>query len=72
MFLTMVIAALIVDGLFSLAGIIPETRPGRGDIFTAVELNYKLVLNVLGVAIFAVLMWMTRQRAPSAEPATAR
>ena len=33
MFVTMVIAALIVDGLFSALGLIPTTRPTRDDIF---------------------------------------
>ncbi len=72
MFVTMVIAALIVDGLFSLGGLVPDTRPSRADIFTSVELDYKLFLNVLGLAIFATLMWMTRRRAAAAEPAPAR
>ena len=45
MFVTTVLAALVVDGLFSLAGLIPETRPERGDIFTEIEVNYKLFLN---------------------------
>ena len=35
MFVTMVIAALIVDGLFSALGLIPTTRPTRTDIFGA-------------------------------------
>ena len=30
MFMTMVAAALAVDGIFSLAGIVPTTRPTRG------------------------------------------
>ena len=72
MFVTMVIAALIVDGLFSAVGLIPETRPERGEIFTAIELNYKLVLNAIALVVFAVLMWITTRRAPLAEPAAAR
>jgi hypothetical protein len=72
MFVTMVIAALIVDGLFSAVGLIPETRPERGEIFTAIELNYKLVLNAIALVAFAVLMWITTRRAPLAEPAAAR
>jgi uncharacterized membrane protein YraQ (UPF0718 family) len=64
MFVTMVIAALIVDGLFGLLGLIPTgPRPSRGDVFGSVELNYKLFLNVLGLAIFAALMWLSRRRA---------
>jgi len=59
MFVTIVIAALIVDGLFGLAGLIPTgPRPSRADVFGSVELDYKLVLNVLGLAIFALLFWL--------------
>jgi uncharacterized membrane protein YraQ (UPF0718 family)/YHS domain-containing protein len=62
MFVTIVISALIVDGLFSLLGLIPDTRPSRDDIFGSVQLDYKLVLNVLGVIIFAALFWLTARR----------
>jgi uncharacterized protein len=62
MFVTIVIAALVIDGLFSLVGLIPDTHPSRSDIFGSVELDYKLVLNVLGLAIFAALFWLTVRR----------
>ncbi len=62
MFVTIVVAALAVDGLFGLAGLIPDTRPSRADIFGSVELDYKLVLNVLGLAIFAALFYLTVRR----------
>jgi len=62
MFVTIVIAALAIDGLFSLVGLIPDTRPSRADIFGSVELDYKLVLNVLGLAIFAALFYLTARR----------
>ncbi len=63
MFLTMVIAALIVDGLFSAAGLIPTgPRPSRGEIFGTITVNYKLFLNMLGGAIFAGLFWLTARR----------
>ena len=63
MFVTMVIAALLVDLLFGLAGLIPEgPRPSRGEIFGSIEVDYKLFLNLIGLAIFTVLMWMTRRR----------
>jgi len=55
MLVTAVAAALAVDGLFSAAGLIPETRPGRQDIFGSIELDYKLVLNVIALIAFAVL-----------------
>jgi hypothetical protein len=62
MLLTIVLAALAVDGLFSLGDLIPEARPTRSDIFSAVHLDYKLVTNVLGTAIFIALFALTRQR----------
>jgi uncharacterized protein len=63
MFVTMVIAALIVDGLFSLGGLIPTgPRPSRGDIFGSIQVDYKLFLNLLGLAIFAALFWLTARR----------
>jgi len=58
-----VIAALIVDGIFTALGLIPTgPRPTRADIFSQVAVNYKLVLNVLGLAIFAALFWLTARR----------
>ncbi len=63
MFVTMVLAALIVDGLFSAAGLIPTgPRPSRGDIFGTITVNYKLFLNILGLVIFGVLFWLTQRR----------
>jgi uncharacterized protein len=63
MFVTMVVAALIVDGLFSGAGLIPTgPRPSRGDIFGTLKVDYKLFLNVLGLAVFAALFWLTQHR----------
>jgi uncharacterized protein len=63
MFVTMVIAALIVDGIFSALGLIPTgARPTRADIFSSVHVDYKLALNVLGAAIFAALLWLTVRR----------
>jgi uncharacterized membrane protein YraQ (UPF0718 family) len=60
MLLTMILAALAIDALFSLAGLIPETRPSREDIFGSVELDYKLVLNLVGLVVFVVLIWLSR------------
>jgi YHS domain-containing protein len=59
MFVTIVLAALLVDVVFGAAGLIPDTRPSRADIFGSVELDYKLALNVLGTVIFAALFWLT-------------
>ena len=52
MFVTMVVAALVVDGLFSVSGLIPHTRPSRGDIFGSVQVDYKLFFNILGLIVF--------------------
>jgi uncharacterized membrane protein YraQ (UPF0718 family) len=63
MFVTMVIAGLLVDGLFSALGLIPTgPRPTRADIFSQLQVNYKLFLNILGVGIFAALFWLTVRR----------
>jgi uncharacterized membrane protein YraQ (UPF0718 family)/YHS domain-containing protein len=63
MLVTIVVAALVVDGLFGLVGLIPGgARPSRDDIFGAVELDYKLVLNLIGVIVFAVLFGLTLRR----------
>jgi uncharacterized membrane protein YraQ (UPF0718 family)/YHS domain-containing protein len=63
MFTTMVVAALIVDAIFSALGLIPTgPRPTRADIFSGIHVDYKLALNLLGVAIFAGLFWLTARR----------
>ena len=63
MFVTMAAAALIVDGLFGAAGLIPTgPRPSRGDIFGTIAVNYKLFLNLLALAVFAALFWLARRR----------
>jgi uncharacterized membrane protein YraQ (UPF0718 family)/YHS domain-containing protein len=63
MFVTMVLAALAVDGLFSAASLVPTgPRPTRANVFGEVAVDYKLVLNVLGVAIFVALLWLTARR----------
>jgi uncharacterized protein len=63
MFVTMVVAALIVDGIFSGLDLIPsDARPRRDDIFGSVQLDYKLALNLVAFAIFAALFWLTLRR----------
>jgi uncharacterized membrane protein YraQ (UPF0718 family)/YHS domain-containing protein len=63
MFVTMVIAALIIDALFSGLSLIPSSpRPSRGDIFGSIRLDYKLVLNLAGLVLFATLFWLTARR----------
>lgn len=61
MFVTIVLAALIVDGVFGLVGLVPTgPRPTRTDVFGSVGLNYKLVLNVIATMIFLGLVWLSR------------
>jgi YHS domain-containing protein len=63
MFVTIVVAALAIDGLFSVADLIPTgQRPSRADVFGSIQVDYKLFLNILGTAIFAALFWMTVRR----------
>jgi uncharacterized membrane protein YraQ (UPF0718 family) len=63
MFVTIVITALIVDGLFGLLGLIPTgPRPSREDVFGQVEVNYKLFLNLGAVVVFAALFVLGRGR----------
>ncbi len=63
MFVTMVVAALLIDALFSGVGLIPGgARPSRGDVFGSIAVNYKLFLNVAGVLVFGALIWLTARR----------
>jgi uncharacterized protein len=62
MFVTMVLAALAIDLLFSGLGLIPSGRPSTSDVFGSIQVNYKLVLNVVATAIFVALMWLTVRR----------
>jgi len=59
MFVTMVLAALLVDAIFGAAGLIPHARPSRADIFGSVQPDYKLALNVVGVLVFGSLFGLT-------------
>src|SRR4051794_20406401 len=64
MFVTMVVAALAVDALFSVAGLIPDSRPSADDVFGSIEVDYKLVLNAIAVVVFVGLFGLTMR--PSA------
>jgi uncharacterized membrane protein YraQ (UPF0718 family) len=72
MFVTMVMAALVVDVLFSGLGLIPHTRPSTEDVFGSVHVDYKLALNLLGLLIFAALFGLTVRREESTGPEHAR
>jgi uncharacterized protein len=64
MLVTIVGAALLVDLVFGLVGLVPTgPRPTRDDVFGTIGLNYKLVLNVAATAIFVALIWLSHGRA---------
>jgi uncharacterized protein len=63
MFITMVAAALIVDGVFGGLGLIPTgPRPTHAEIFSSIHVDYKLALNLFGLAVFVALFWLTARR----------
>jgi len=62
MLVTMAAAALLVDGIFTALGLVPDTRPTRDDIFGTIQLDYKLVLNAVGLVIFLALFGLTMRR----------
>ena len=62
MLVTMILAALAVDGLFSLLGLLPNAHPTRADIFSGVKVDYKLITNVLGTIVFLALFALTMRR----------
>jgi YHS domain-containing protein/uncharacterized membrane protein YraQ (UPF0718 family) len=62
MLVTMAAAALAVDALFTVLGLVPDARPTRDDIFASAQLDYKLVLNLIGFVVFAALFGLTMRR----------
>jgi hypothetical protein len=67
MFVTMVIAALLVTLGMDLVGAIPSgPRPNRAAVFGAVRVDYKLALNLAALVIFGVLFWLTTRRGVTA------
>jgi len=62
MLIAMVFAALGVGGVFSAIGLVPDTRPSADEVFGSVGLDYKLVLNVIALAVFAALFALTARR----------
>ena len=59
MFLAMVLAALIVDGLFSATGSIPSVRPTHAQVFSPVEVDFTLFANALAVVLFATMLTLS-------------
>ena len=66
MFVTMVLAALVVDVLFGAVGLIPSARPTTGDVFGSIHLDYKAVLNAIALVVFVALFAMTHARRTAA------
>jgi hypothetical protein len=62
MYVTMVIAALVIHVVFSAAGLIPDVRPTTNDVFGSIEVDYKLALNILGTVVFVALIGLTLRR----------
>jgi uncharacterized protein len=62
MFVTMVLAALVVDLVFSGLGLIPDARPTTDDVFGTIAVDYKLVLNVFAALVFIALTGLTVRR----------
>jgi uncharacterized protein len=61
MFVAMALAALAVAGVFDLLGLTPTgPRPSRAGVFGSISLDYKLVLNLIALAVFAALFSLTR------------
>jgi uncharacterized protein len=63
MFVTIVIAALIVDGIFSAAGLVPTSRPSIESITSrGIEWNYTTALNIVAFVVFGLLWGLTLRR----------
>jgi uncharacterized membrane protein YraQ (UPF0718 family)/YHS domain-containing protein len=63
MLATIVAAALAVDGIFSVAGIVPTHRPSVDSITSrGIAWNYTAVLNVVFLAVAALLVGLTIRR----------
>ena len=62
MFVTIVIAALVLDAIFGGLHLIPHTRPSRADSFSALKVDYKLFTNIAGLVVFATLMGLAVRR----------
>jgi uncharacterized membrane protein YraQ (UPF0718 family)/YHS domain-containing protein len=60
---TMILGALAVQLLFGGLALVPSAaRPSHSDIFEGIHLDYKLVLNALGLLLFAGLFGLTLRR----------
>jgi uncharacterized membrane protein YraQ (UPF0718 family)/YHS domain-containing protein len=60
MFVTMAAAALVVDGVFSGAGLVPEHRPSIDSIASrGIHWNYTTALNIVAFVVAATLVGLT-------------
>jgi uncharacterized protein len=66
MFVTIVLSALVVNGLFAAAGLIPHVRPTRAQIFSGVKVDYRLFLNIIALVVFSALFALTMR--PGGDP----
>jgi len=57
----MAIAGLAVEGIFAVAGLIPDARP-TDIVMTSFSWNYTTVLNLVFLGVFAYLYWLHRNR----------
>ena len=63
MFASMVLAALAVEGIFSALGLVPTTRPSIDSISSrGISWNYTTFLNIVFLAVAAVLFGLTMRR----------
>ncbi len=63
MFAAMVIAALVVDAVFSVLGLVPATRPSVASIVERpITWNYTSVLDILFAFVFVALIGLTLRR----------
>jgi uncharacterized membrane protein YraQ (UPF0718 family)/YHS domain-containing protein len=63
MFGAMVVAALVIDGIFSAAGLVPEERPSIESITErGITWNYTAVLNIVFTLVAAALFALTVRR----------
>jgi uncharacterized protein len=57
----MVLAGLLVEGLFTVLGAVPTSRPGT-IVETHFAWNYTTFLNIVFLALFGALFWLYRNR----------
>ncbi len=69
-YVVMVTAGLLVEGIFALAGAIPQSRP-ETIVESHFSWNYTTFLNIAFLGVFAVVYWLYRTRRATEESAYA-